>query len=145
MEEWEQDKLKREKNEQQSLFSWTRKTRAEKIDTIRSENKQTSKAENTNHTEEKTENTVQLDYPENTRILVIEKMEEMLQNVLEQEQEQAQTTEQPEITKKFEKLARPKITIKLKQPTLKDILRNNSSRTHNNHRCPPPTPPSKSN
>ena len=27
VEEWEQDKLKREQNEQQSLFSWTRKTK----------------------------------------------------------------------------------------------------------------------
>ena len=39
VEEWEQDKLKREQDEQQRLLSWTRKTRNEKIDTIRSENK----------------------------------------------------------------------------------------------------------
>ena len=67
-------------------------TRAEKIDTIITKNKKNIVDENTNKPEEKTENKSHLDYSENTRIITIEIIDTLLQEVVQQEQ--LETTDQ---------------------------------------------------
>ena len=91
-EEWEQEKLRREQEENNRLQNWTRMTRAEKIDTIITKNKKNIVDENTNKPEEKTENKSHLDYSENTRIITIEIIDTLLQEVVQQEQ--LETTDQ---------------------------------------------------
>ena len=139
-EEWEQEKIKREQEEENRLLSWTRMTRAEKIETIIAENNRSIVNENNNKPDEKTENKLHQDYSEQTRIITTEIIDSMLQEVVQQEQ-------QLEQIEKSEKPAVPKPCIEMKQPTLQYVLKNNIAKVQEKtpqkptHPPPPPNPP----